>query len=243
MKRGYFFLLLMPLFGLFSCNNNNPEWNKEYKEGVYYVVKFTPEAAAYIPNVMLVPDSKDVYRMRSLQNGGTCREFIIGHNPFMRVDTVQYWYLADWKWGVLLSRVHQVIALRWVDVREPDATYVRSDFVASATGIIESYGYVKRSEIDLLSHVQPAPASEAAGSWGRTSGGISTDHLAPVYLSRYYSTQNIPQVIDQEGEWQYTKQDFLAERLRQDSLQKVYCDRLEQLIYSGYSNNIIHFVQ
>ena len=125
-------------------------------------------------------------------------------------------------------------------MRNPDASYVRSDFEVAASGILETYGYVSRKEIDLILNVQPAPAAETPGSWGHTSGGISTDHLAPVYLSRYYSVQDIPQVIDSKGDWKYTKADFMAERLRQDSLQEVYRERLATLIYAGLGNNIIH---
>ena len=144
---------------------------------------------------------------------------------------------------------HLAIPLRWVDVRNPDASYVRSDFEVAASGILETYGYVSRNEIDLILNVQPAPAAEVPGTWGYTSGGISTDHLAPVYLSRYYSVQDIPQVIDSKGDWKYTKADFMAERLRQDSmaerlrqdsLQEVYRERLATLIYRGLGNNIIH---
>lgn len=241
MKRRYLFMLVLPLLGLLSCNSgNNPDWKEQYKTGVYCVVKFSPLATAYEPNVMLVPDNKGEFRMRKLQNGGTCREFIIGRYPFLQVDTVQNWYLADWKWGVILSMGHVAIPLRWVDVHNPDASYVRSDFEVAASGILETYGYVSRNEIDLILNVQPAPAAEVPGSWGYTSGGISIDHLAPVYLSRYYSVQDIPQVIDSKGDWKYTKADFMAERLRQDSLQEVYRERLATLIYAGLGNNIIH---
>ena len=241
MKRGYLLLLLLPLLCLISCGSgNNPDWKEQYKIGTYCVIKFNPLAAAYRPNVMLVPDDKGEFRMRKLSNGGTCREFIIGRYPFLQVDTVQNWYLADWKWGVILSMGHVAIPLRWVDVHNPDASYVRSDFEVAASGILETYGYVSRNEIDLILNVQPAPAAEVPGSWGHTSGGISTDHLAPVYLSRYYSVQDIPQIIDSKGDWKYTKADFMAERLRQDSLQEVYRERLATLIYAGLGNNIIH---
>ncbi|MDY6380060.1 MAG: hypothetical protein SPK90_04610 [Bacteroidales bacterium] len=240
MKREYLLLLLLPLLGLLSCNNNNPEWKEEYKEATFYVIKFNPLAASYQPNVMLVPDSKGDYRMRKLSNGGTCREFIIGRYPFLQVDTVQNWYLADWKWGVILSMGHVAIPLRWVDVHNPDASYVRSDFEVAASGIIEKIGVVKRSDIDYFLHIEPAPAAESAGTWGRTSGGISTDHLAPVYLSRYFSVQDIPEVIDRKDNWEYTKRDFLEERLRQDSLQGVYRERLEKLIYAGMGDIVIN---
>lgn len=224
-----------------SCQSkNNPEWKEEYKEASFYVVKFNPLAAAYRPNVMLVPDSKGHYRMRSLANGGTCREFIYGHSPFTEIDTIQHWYLADWKWGVLLSKNHVVLPLRWVDVAKPDEVYSRADIEVAASGIIDKLGIVKRSEIDQFLYLTPAAAQETPGSWGQTSGGISTDHLAPVYLSRYYSTQDIPAVIAQKGDWQYTKEDFLRERLRQDSLQEVYRERLAQLIYANMGNFVIH---
>lgn len=243
MKRSYLYLFIL-LIGLCACDNkSNPEWTEQYNEAMFYVVKFNPLAAAYIPNVMLVADSKGNYRMRSLQNGGTCKEFIIGKTPFILVDTVQNWYLADWKWGVLLSYNHAILPMRWYDVTNPDNSYVRSDFEIAASGIIDKYGIVKRSEIDHYLHIEPAPIASEAGSWGRTSGGISTDHLAPVYLSRYYSTQNIPDVIDKKGDWQYTKQDFLKERLRQDSLQEVYRKRLATLIYSGMVNSVVHVVE
>ena len=184
MKR-FYPIMLLPLLCLISCGSgNNPDWKEQYKIGTYCVIKFNPLAAAYRPNVMLVPDDKGEFRMRKLSNGGTCREFIIGRYPFLQVDTVQNWYLADWKWGVILSMGHLAIPLRWVDVHNPDASYVRSDFEVAASGILETYGYVKRNEIDLILNVQPAPAAETPGTWGYTSGGISTAHLAPVSPSR-----------------------------------------------------------
>lgn len=233
MKRIVLYLLLLPVLGLISCNSNNPEWKEQYKEGGYYLVQFDPLAAEYRPNVMLVPDAKNNYRMRRLQNGGTCKEFILMHDPFIKVDTVQNWYLADWKWGLELSYTHAVLPMRWTDVRDPDATYVRSDFEPATSGIINRIAYVTRRDIDLYTQADTALAATVPGPWGQTSGGISTDHLAPVYLSRYYSTQDIPAVIDRKGEWQYTKEDFLQERKRQDSLQNVYRERLAQLVYSG----------
>ena len=233
MKRLSLYLLLLPLLGLLSCESNNPEWKEQYKEGGYYLVKFNPLAMQYRPNVMLSPDNKGEYRMRRLQNGGTCKEFFLTKDPFIKVDTVQNWYLADWKWGLELSYAHSVLEMRWVDVRHPDDTYVRTDFTPAASGIISQIAYVSRHDIDLYAQADTALAATTPGSWGQNSGGISTDHLAPVYLSRYYSTQDIPAVIDRKGEWQYTKEDFIQERLRQDSLQNVYRERIEQLVYSG----------
>ena len=239
MKHIYAFVLAIAAIGLAACNPNGPEWKEQYQEGKYYVVKLNPLAAAYHHNVMLVPDSKGNFRMRDLSQGGTCKEFIIGHDPFIRVDTVQNWYLVDWKWGLLLSYSHSVLPMRWVDVRQPDAVYVASDFTSVASGVISTIGVVKRSDIDQYLYITPAPATDEPGSWGRNSGGISTDHLAPVYLNRYYSTQDIPNVIDKNGNWQYTKQDFLTERKRQDSLQNVYKERLAELIYAGVGSLVI----
>ncbi len=244
MKRFSAYLWLLPLLLLLvSCEKKDPNWKEQYVEGKYYLVKFNPLALKYKPNVMLVPDSKGVYRMRSLQNGGSCKEFFLMQDPFILVDTVRGWYLADWKWGVNLSYAHRVLPMRWVDVRHPDDTYVGSDFESVATGIIDTIAVVFRSDIDARSGIIPAPAATTSGSWGRTSGGISTDHLAPVYLSRYFSVQDIPEVIDKKSGWQYTKQDFLHERLRQDSLQEVYRGRLEQLIYSGKYKSTIQIVK
>ena len=228
----YFTTLLLAL-GFVSCSPNGPEWEEQYREASCTVVQFVPEAAEYRQNVMLVRDSKGEYRMRNQAAGGTCREFFMGNSPFTKIDTTGYWYLSDWKWNALLSYGHVVIPLRWADVRNPDASYVRSDFDIAASGIIKKYSTIKRSEIDRYLGITPAPAADYAGPWGRTSGGISTDYLAPVYLNRYYSTQDIPDVIDRKGEWKYTKEDFLKERKRQDSLQSVYLERLEQLIYLG----------
>lgn len=243
MKRLFAYLwLLLPLC-LVSCNRNNPNWKEEYKEGKYYLVKFNPQAVEYRLNVMLVPDSKGVYRIRSLQNGGTCKEFFMMHDPFLKIDSACTWYLVDWKWGLYLSYAHCVLPMRWVDVREPDASYVRSDFESAASGIIDTIAVALRSDIDLRSGIIPAPEATTAGPWGRTSGGLSTDHLAPVYLSRYFSTQDVPEVIDRKDEWEYTKQDFLNERLRQDSLQSVYRARLEQLIYNGRFRSAITIIK
>jgi len=229
---------------LTACTeNNNPDWTEKYEEAKFYVVKFTQSGAPYKNNVMLVPNAKGQYRMRSLLNGGTCKEFFIGSSPFIRVDTTQNWYIADWKWGLLMSRNHIVIPLRWQDVRQPDAGYVKADFEMLTAGIIDRFGIVKRSDIDRLMHIEPAPAASQPGTWGHSSGGISTDHLAPVYLSRYFSAMDVPDIVDKKGDWTYTKADFVAERLRQDSLQEVYRKRLEQLIYSGMVNSVVQFVE
>ena len=284
MKRNFLFFIIasISLFMVSCEDHTNPEWTEQYKENYMYIVKFKPEAYEYRNNVMMVTDKDGKYYMRSLKNGGTCREFFLGHSPFIEVDktildTVEYtairsidtiklvdtiildtirydtiridtlhhggWYLANWKWGLELRYSHVVLPLMWKDVRKPDEKYYRSDFEAAATGIIDKIGIVKRSDIDKLMHITPEPASDTPGPWGRTSGGISTDYLAPVYLSRYYSKQDIPDVIDQKGDWQYTLQDFLDERKRQDSLQEVYRQRLATLLYSDMESFIVKEVE
>ena len=233
MKHSSLFIGVLLTLGLVSCNQNVPEWREQYREASCTVVNFIPEAGFHRLEVMLVPNSKGEYRMRNLSTGGTCREFIIGRDPFIKVDSNAVWHLADWKWNLSISLNHVTIPLQWTDVQKPDNVYVRSDFETSASNIINRFGSVKRSDIDRYLGITPAPAADYPGPWGRTSGGISTDHLAPVYLNRYYSVQDIPEVIDQKGDWKYTKEDFLKERKRQDSLQSVYRGRLEKLIYMG----------
>lgn len=233
MKHSSLFIGVLLTLGLVSCNQNVPEWREQYREASCTVVNFIPEAGFHRLEVMLVPNSKGEYRMRDLSTGGTCREFILGHDPFIKVDSNAVWHLADWKWNLSISLNHVTIPLQWTDVQKPDNVYVRSDFETSASNIINRFGSVKRSDIDRYLGITPAPAADYPGPWGRTSGGISTDHLAPVYLNRYYSVEDIPEVIDQKGEWKYTKEDFLKERKRQDSLQSVYRGRLEKLIYMG----------
>ena len=233
MKHSSLFIGVLLTLGLVSCNQNVPEWREQYREASCTMVNFIPEAGFHRLEVMLVPNSKGEYRMRDLSTGGTCREFIIGHDPFIKVDSNAVWHLADWKWNLSISLNHVTIPLQWTDVQKPDNVYVRSDFETSASNIINRFGSVKRSDIDRYLGITPAPAADYPGPWGRTSGGISTDHLAPVYLNRYYSVQDIPEVIDQKGDWKYTKEDFLKERKRQDSLQSVYRGRLEKLIYMG----------
>ena len=233
MKHSSLFIGVLLALGLVSCNQNVPEWREQYREASCTMVNFIPEAGFHRLEVMLVPNSKGEYRMRDLSTGGTCREFIIGRDPFIKVDSNAVWHLADWKWNLSISLNHVTIPLQWTDVQKPDNVYVRSDFETSASNIINRFGSVKRSDIDRYLGITPAPAADYPGPWGRTSGGISTDHLAPVYLNRYYSVQDIPEVIDQKGDWKYTKEDFLKERKRQDSLQSVYRGRLEKLIYMG----------
>ena len=244
MKR--FFYILLAGMVLAGCRGqNNPEWTEQYEEAMFYVVQFNSLWSVELPKerVMLVPNSRGEYAMRSLLNGGTCKEFFLGTNPFIQADKRLGWYLADWKWGLLLSKNHVVLRLGWRDVTVPDATYVRSDFEIYGQGILDRIGIVKRSDIDKLLHIEPTPATTEPGSWGRTSGGISTDHLKPVYLSKYYSLKDVPDVIDRKGDWKYTKQDFIAERLRQDSLQEVYRARLEQLLDAGMVNSVVRFVE
>ncbi len=233
MKHSSLFIGVLLTLGLVSCNQNVPEWREQYREASCTMVNFIPEAGFHRLEVMLVPNSKGEYRMRDLSTGGTCREFIIGRDPFIKVDSNAVWHLADWKWNLSISLNHVTIPLQWTDVQKPDNVYVRSDFETSASNIINRFSSVKRSDIDRYLGITPAPAADYPGPWGRTSGGISTDHLAPVYLNRYYSVQDIPEVIDQKGDWKYTKEDFLKERKRQDSLQSVYRGRLEKLIYMG----------
>ena len=284
MKRIQFILIATVLAGIFtSCDDKtNVDWTEKYEEGTYYVVKFNPFKVDYYQNVMMVPDENGKYYMRSLKNGGTCREMFMGNRPFIAVDSIRYdtfpdirvdtihidtirtdtsltirfdtihvdtikvkktqfgpIYLVDWKWGLALSYSQLVLPMQWKDVRQPDERYYRSDFDVATQNIIDKIGVVKRSDIDRILNITPAPAAENAGPWGRTSGGISTDYLAPVYLSRYYSVQDIPEVIDQKGDWQYTKQDFIQERIRQDSLQTVYSKRLLKLVCMGIEYSVI----
>ena len=235
-------IFILPVVLLAACEANGPEWREQYREATYTVVNFIPEAGFHRLEVMLVPDSKGNYRMRNLSTGGTCREFIISHDPFIKVDSTAKWQLADWKWNLCISLNHVTIPLQWTDVQKPDNVYVRSDFETTATNIINRFYTIKRSNIDRYLGITPAPAADYPGPWGRTSGGISTDHLAPVYLNRYYSTQDIPDVIDRKGDWTYTKEDFLKERKRQDSLQNVYVKRLATLINEGDADIIFPLI-
>lgn len=242
MKHYSLFMGVLLTLGLVSCNQNVPEWREQYREATYTVVNFIPEAGFHRLEVMLVPDSQGNYRMRNLSTGGTCREFIISHDPFIKVDSTAKWQLADWKWNLCISLNNVTIPLQWTDVQKPDNVYVRSDFETTATNIINRFYTIKRSNIDRYLGITPAPAADYPGPWGRTSGGISTDHLAPVYLNRYYSTQDIPDVIDRKGDWTYTKEDFLKERKRQDSLQNVYVKRLATLINEGDADIILPLI-
>ena len=242
MKHYSLFMGVLLTLGLVSCNQNVPEWREQYREATYTVVNFIPEAGFHRLEVMLVPDSKGNYRMRNLSTGGTCREFIISHDPFIKVDSTAKWQLADWKWNLCISLNNVTIPLQWTDVQKPDNVYVRSDFETTARNIINRFYTIKRSNIDRYLGITPAPAADYPGPWGRTSGGISTDHLAPVYLNRYYSTQDIPDVIDRKGDWTYTKEDFLKERKRQDSLQNVYVKRLATLIKEGDADIILPLI-
>ena len=155
---------------------------------------------------------------------------LIGPRP---VAQDQYDLFRTGKWNLAANYNNVVIPMPWDAVRQPDAKYVRSDFKVIESNVFAKCSTIKRSEIDRYLGITPAPAADYPGPWGRTSGGISTDHLAPVYLNRYYSVQDIPDVIDRKGDWTYTKEDFLKERKRQDSLQNVYVKRLVTLINEG----------
>ncbi len=231
MKHSSLFIAVLLTLGLVSCNQNVPEWREQYREATYTVVNF--ENRGDIERVVLFQTGQDEYRIRDLSTGGTCREFIFETKPYIILN--DDWILLDWKWNLAVSYNNVLITMPWEAVRHPDATYARSDIYAMTmtSNVIKKYSIIKRSKIDRYLGITPAPAADYPGPWGRTSGGISTDHLAPVYLNRYYSTQNIPEVIDQKGDWKYTKEDFLKERKRQDSLQNVYVKRLVTLINEG----------
>ncbi|MCR5049843.1 MAG: hypothetical protein K6A36_02030, partial [Paludibacteraceae bacterium] len=87
MKRILFGFIASLTVILTACDNGktNLEWQEKYEEGTYAVVNLNPFAAAYYPNVMMVPDGNGKYYMRSLENGGTCREFFMGHSPFISI--------------------------------------------------------------------------------------------------------------------------------------------------------------
>lgn len=235
MKKYFVYLMTLLLaLGFVSCNQNTPEWKEQYREATCKV--FLPGLGFDKKRVMLFPTSEGEYRIRDLSTGGTCREFIFETKPYLYIKND--WVLIDWKWNLAMSYSNVVIPMPWEAVRHPDARYVRSDVQVMASNVFDKCSTIKRSEIDRYLGITPAPAADYAGPWGRTSGGISTDHLAPVYLNRYYSVQDIPEVIDQKGDWKYTKEDFLKERKRQDSLQLVYLKRLEQLIDMGAADII-----
>ena len=144
MKHSSLFIGVLLALGLVSCNQNVPEWREQYREASCTMVNFIPEAGFHRLEVMLVPNSKGEYRMRDLSTGGTCREFIIGRDPFIKVDSNAVWHLADWKWNLSISLNHVTIPLQWTDVQKPDNVYVRSDFETSASNIINRLGTDER---------------------------------------------------------------------------------------------------
>ena len=231
MKHSSLFIAVLLTLGLVSCNQNVPEWREQYREATCKVVRDSIYYDVFKEHVVLFQTGQDEYRIRDLSTGGTCREFIIGKYPFIGISGA--WLLVDWKWNLAANYNNVVIPMPWDAVRQPDAKYVRSDFKVIESNVFAKCSTIKRSEIDRYLGITPAPAADYPGPWGRTSGGISTDHLAPVYLNRYYSVQDIPDVIDRKGDWTYTKEDFLKERKRQDSLQNVYVKRLVTLINEG----------
>jgi hypothetical protein len=156
--------------------------------------------------------NKRAYKIRSIE--GVSQDFFIGKSPYIELS--DGYYLVDWKWGNFIYKPFNVLLdVLWSEVQDRQQLWDMETPIISSD-FIDKWGTTNRSEIDRYLQIEPAAND--------TLYGVSTDHLRSDFLGRYHSLSDVPEGI---------KEDYIHEVERQDSLQRVYAERLTQVIKEG----------
>lgn len=192
------------------------------------IVKMTaPEYLDYvICDKMTVPpqlsegSNDDSYNVYGIRGYGRCvQELYLGKNPYITLE--DGYYLVDWKWGhYIYPPTNKLIDVLWTDVEDrlqqwDLQTEILSD---SWRDIFEIVGYTDRKSVDVFLQIDSLPEFLEAN--------ISKDQYDPFNSASFLMEHNsIQQIMDSVFLVEY-----LDEVAKQDSLQNVYIERLNQII-------------
>ena len=150
------------------------------------------------------------------------QELFLGTNPYINVT--DNYYVIDWKWGNFMYEPYNVLLdLKWEDVIDRqqiwDINYPTLSFNQTIT-----WGDITREKIDKYLNIEPAPLDSIYG--------VSTDYLRPWFIGKFSTLPDVPDDIAIE---------YHKEVARQDSLQRVYIERLSQIIEESAIEKLGYF--
>ena len=236
-----------------SCKSNNEEEKSKtatpqpYEMGVAFLQLTQDEYRNYVladPYYEPVDTTVDKnnyhmtgYYLRSRYDNVVCQECYLGTNPY--IDLGEGWLATDWKWGdFFYPYTNVLLSVPWTNIKDSWQVWDLNTPIITKSHTIR-YGYAWRKAIDNYLGIQPAPMDTT--TWTYHNGlkfNISADYLKPSFLlanrGQCKTIDEIPDTlfIDEMG-YAYTKEMYLREVARQDSLQQVYVERLRTIIQSG----------
>ena len=158
---------------------------------------------------------KSAYKIR--REGGVCQELFLGQSPY--IELADGYYLVDWKWGHFIYHPSNVLLdVVWTDVKDRQELWDLETSIVSSD-FIEEWGAVNRNKIDSYLQIAPAPKDELFN--------VSTDHVRFRWIGEFHTLADVQERFGNDVE------DYMKEVTRQDSLQRVYAERLTQVIKEG----------
>lgn len=228
MKANVLFVTLCFLGILCSCESIENLYSPKSNERGYCIIQISD--TKYLENVLACQSSAHYDSYQVCGTGDLyCEDLFLGISPY--VHLIDNYYLIDWKWN--LSPCSECILLKdsWKDVQSRyNQTWKQKDgYLAVVEDFIDKMYWTSPREIDTYLQITPAPPSKEWWSVNEhTEPKISSDYELPWLPSNSYtSVAELPDTLHIISTKDvYTKEDFLAEINRQDSLQQVYVERL-----------------
>ena len=160
--------------------------------------------------------TKSAYKI--LWNGGACQELFLGQSPY--IELADGYYLVDWKWGNFIYQPSNVLLdAVWTDVQDRQQVWWDSSTPVISSDFIKHWGHTNRVDIDKYLQITPAANDERFN--------VSTDHVRFLWLGEFHTLADMQESFGNGAE------DYMQEVARQDSLQRVYVERLTKIIKEG----------
>lgn len=164
-----------------------------------------------------------------------CEDLFLGTSPYIHL--IDNYYLLDWKWALAPDNNCVLLAAEWNDVTSRyNQKWAQEDgCIAVVTDFLDKMYWTSPRAIDTYLQITPAPPSKECWSVNHyTNPKISADYELPWFPPKTYTnTSELPDTLYIDTAFTgevYTKEDFLAEMKRQDSLQQVYIERLKVIL-------------
>lgn len=214
---------------LISCNSRTTQMPDLHLMGMQIVNFKSPEYVKYVVAERVAAEwdtikgypgdilkwKKSAYKIRS--EGGVCQELFLGQSPY--IELADGYYLVDWKWGGFIYAPSNVlINVMWEDVHDRQQLWDLAMPIVSSN-FIKCEGATSRAKIDNYLQIAPAPKDELFN--------VSTDHVRFRWIGEFHTLADVQERFGNDVE------DYMKEVTRQDSLQRVYAERLTQVIKEG----------
>lgn len=229
-------LFVFVSFFAVSCNSNNGQVPEEDSKPDQHIMSMqlvqfkSPEFLRYVMEEKVPAEidtikgcltekldgKESAYKIRSV--GGVYQELFLGQSPY--IELTEGYYLIDWKWGNFVYQPSNVLLdVMWEYVKDRQSLWELETPVVSSD-FIKSWGTTDRAAIDNFLQITPAEKDKGFN--------VSSDHLRPIFLGLYNSFSDMPKSFDLYKI--KTINDYQNEVVRQDSLQRVYRERLIKII-------------